>query len=226
MDSMRYLLMTLALGITAGCAAPQKVAGPSPEFAPIIPEATSQTSIPTGSVYNVAFSDSWFGEKKAYRVGDIVTVVLDESLDADTTTKNTASRKTKTDVLSPLQIAKWGSPGGILSTDLQEENEVSSTGSGVIDQSATLQGTMTAQVVEVYPNGNLLIRGEKIVNFSSGSEVVQVKGIIRPQDIQPDNTVQSKRLASAQITYKGVGPNANVQKIPWGTNILLSIWPF
>ena len=109
---MRGFLMTLALGITAGCTAPQKVAGPSPEFAPIIPEATSQTSIPTGSVYNVAFSDSWFGEKKAYRVGDIVTVVLDESLDADTTTKNTASRKTKTDVLSPLQIAKWGSQGG------------------------------------------------------------------------------------------------------------------
>lgn len=223
---MRGFLMTLALGITAGCAAPQKVAGPSPEFAPIIPEATSQTSIPTGSVYNVAFSDSWFGEKKAYRVGDIVTVVLDESLDADTTTKNTASRKTKTDVLSPLQIAKWGSPGGILSSDLQEENEISSTGSGVIDQSATFKGTMTAQVVEVYPNGNLLIRGEKIVNFSSGSEVVQVKGIIRPQDIQPDNTVQSKRLASAQITYKGVGPNANAQQVPWGTNLLLSVWPF
>ena len=223
---MRGFLMTLALGITAGCAAPQKVAGPSPEFAPIIPEATSQTSIPTGSVYNVAFSDSWFGEKKAYRVGDIVTVVLDESLDADTPTKNTASRKTKTDVLSPLQIAKWGSPGGILSSDLQEENEISSTGSGVIDQSATFKGTMTAQVVEVYPNGNLLIRGEKIVNFSSGSEVVQVKGIIRPQDIQPDNTVQSKRLASAQITYKGVGPNANAQQVPWGTNLLLSIWPF
>jgi flagellar L-ring protein precursor FlgH len=188
--------------------------------------ASQQSSIPTGSLYNAAFSDSWFGEKKGYRVGDIVTVVLDESVDADTTTKNTASRKTKTDVLSPLQLAKWGSPGGLLSSDLQEENEVSSTGSGVIDQSATLKGTMTAQVVEVYPNGNLLIRGEKIVNFSSGSEVVQVKGIIRPQDIQPDNTVQSKRLASAQITYKGVGPNANVQKIPWGTNLLLSIWPF
>jgi flagellar L-ring protein precursor FlgH len=214
------------LVVLAGCAGPQKVAGPSPEFAPVIPVASQQSAIPTGSVYNVAFSDSWFGEKTAYRVGDIVTVVLDESVDADTTTKNTASRKTKTDVLSPLQLAKWGSPGGLLSSDLQEENEVSSTGSGVIDQSATLKGTMTAQVVEIYPNGNLLIRGEKIVNFSSGSEVVQVKGIIRPQDIQPDNTVQSKRLASAQITYKGVGPNANVQKIPWGTNLLLSIWPF
>ena len=223
---MQHFLMTFGVLMIAGCAGPQKVAGPSPEFAPIIPVANQQSAIPTGSVYNVAFSDSWFGEKKAYRVGGIVTVVLDESVDADTTTKNTASRKTKTDVLSPLQLAKWGSPGGFLSSDLQEENEVSSTGSGVIDQSATLKGTMTAQIVEVYPNGNLLIRGEKIVNFSSGSEVVQVKGIIRPEDIQPDNTVQSKRLASAQITYKGVGPNANVQKIPWGTNLLLSIWPF
>jgi flagellar L-ring protein precursor FlgH len=223
---MRWVLVFIGFGLLGGCVNPQKVAGPSPDYAPVIPEPTARASIPTGSLYNVAFSDSWFGEKKAYRVGDIVTVVLDESLDADTTTKNTASRKTKTDVLSPLQIAKWGSPGGILSTDIQEENEVSSTGSGVIDQSATFKGTMTAQVVEVYPNGNLLIRGEKIVNFSSGSEVVQVKGIIRPQDIQPDNTVQSKRLASAQITYKGVGPNANVQQMPWGTNLLLSIWPF
>jgi flagellar L-ring protein precursor FlgH len=223
---MRWVLVFIGFGLLGGCVNPQKVAGPSPDYAPVIPEPIARASIPTGSVYNVAFSDSWFGEKKAYRVGDIVTVVLDESLDADTTTKNTASRKTKTDVLSPLQIAKWGSPGGILSTDIQEENEVSSTGSGVIDQSATFKGTMTAQVVEVYPNGNLLIRGEKIVNFSSGSEVVQVKGIIRPQDIQPDNTVQSKRLASAQITYKGVGPNANVQQMPWGTNLLLSIWPF
>jgi len=223
---MRWVLVFIGFGLLGGCVNPQKVAGPSPDYAPVIPEPTARASIPTGSVYNVAFSDSWFGEKKAYRVGDIVTVVLDESLDADTTTKNTASRKTKTDVLSPLQIAKWGSPGGILSTDIQEENEVSSTGSGVIDQSATFKGTMTAQVVEVYPNGNLLIRGEKIVNFSSGSEVVQVKGIIRPQDIQPDNTVQSKRLASAQITYKGVGPNANAQQVPWGTNLLLSIWPF
>jgi flagellar L-ring protein precursor FlgH len=180
-----------------------------------MPVERARSSIPTGSIYEASHSDSWFGEKKAYRVGDMVTVVLDESLDADTTTKNTASRK---------NIA--GAGGLFLSDDMQEENEISSSGSGVIDQSATLQGTMTAQVVEVYPNGNLLIRGEKIVNFSVGSEVVQVKGIIRPQDIAPDNTVQSKRLASAQITYKGVGQNANAQRIPWGTNLLLSIWPF
>jgi len=118
---MRKLSTIFGLVMLAGCAGPQKVAGPSPEFAPVIPVASQQSSIPTGSIYNVAFSDSWFGEKTAYRVGDIVTVVLDESVDADTTTKNTASRKTKTDVLSPLQLAKWGSPGGLLSSDLHKK---------------------------------------------------------------------------------------------------------
>lgn len=208
-----------------GCAS-QQVAGPSPEYAPVVPQMMIAEAIPTGSIYRAAHSDNWFGEKKSYQIGDVITVVLDESMDADSTSKNTASKKTKTDVLSPLQLAKWGSPGGLLSEDMQEENEISSEGSGVLDQSATFKGTMTAQIVEVYSNGNLLIRGEKIVTFSSGSEVIQVKGIIRPEDIQPDNSIQSKRLANAQISYKGVGANANAQRVPWGTNLIFSLWPF
>ena len=223
---MRLSIIALSLLSLSGCVAQQQISGPSPEYAPVIPETQVADGIPTGSIYNQAHADSWFGEKNSYRVGDIITVVLDESVDADATAKNTTSRKTKNDVLSPLQIAKWGSPGGFLSEDLQEENELSSAGSGVIDQSASLSGTMSAQVVEVYPNGNLLIRGEKIVNLTTGSEVVQVKGIIRPQDVAPDNTIQSKRIASAQISYKGVGQNANAQQTPWGTNLLYSLWPF
>lgn len=219
-------LFSLAFGALclSGCAT-QKVAGPSPEYAPVIPEQVAAQSLPTGSIYNQGHADSWFGEKKAYRVGDIVTVVLDEAIDADATASNSASRTTNNDVLTASQLAKWGSVGGILPSDLGQ-TAISSDGSGTTGQSASMSGTMTAQVVEVYPNGNLLIRGEKIVNFSSGSEVVQVKGIIRPQDIQPDNTVQSRRLASAQITYKGVGSNTNATRVPWGTNLFFSLWPF
>lgn len=222
---MHILMISFFLVILTGCAA-QQVAGPSPEYAPVIPVATVGSVLPTGSVYNQAHSDSWFGEKKAFQVGDIITVVLDESLDADSNSSSETSRKSKTDVLSPLQLARLGSAGGLFSSDFQEENEISAEGSGSLDQSATFTGTMTAQVAEVYPNGNLLIRGEKIVNFTSGTEVVQVKGIIRPQDVQPDNTVQSKRLAAAQITYKGVGAAANAQRVPWGSGFLLSLWPF
>ncbi|MDB9862124.1 flagellar basal body L-ring protein FlgH [Litorivicinus sp.] len=222
---MRLLLLSVSVLCISGCA-PQKIAGPSPDYAPVIPQTAKVGTVPTGSVYNAAHADGWFGEKRAFQVGDIITILLDESLDADASANNTASRKTKNDVLSPLQIAKWGSPGGLFSEDFKQENEITSDGSGTSDQSASFTGTMTAQVAEVYANGNLLIRGEKIVNFSSGSEVVQVKGIIRPEDIQPDNTVQSRRLAAAQISYTGVGSNANAQRVPWGTNLIFSLWPF
>ena len=218
----------LGLACTLGGCAAQQVAGPSPEYAPVVPQPVVESHIPTGSVFNQAHTDSWFGEKAVYRVGDVITVILDESVTGDSTSTNEASRTTTTDVFTAGQLARFGSNGGLLLPN--DENplasEITSSGSGETEQSATLTGTMTAQVIEVYANGNLGIRGEKIVNFSNGSEVIQVKGIIRPADIQPDNTVQSKRIASAQISYKGVGPNSNVARLPWGTNLLLSIWPF
>jgi flagellar L-ring protein precursor FlgH len=223
---MRCLIGCLAIGLISGCAQ-QQVAGPSPEYAPVTPAPVQASAVPTGSIYDRAHSDSWFGEKKNFQVGDVITVILNESMTGDSTSTNESSRTTTTDVLSPAQLARFGSNGGLLSNDENPiETELTSSGSGETEQSATLTGTMTAQVAEVYANGNLLIRGEKIVNFSSGSEVIQVKGIIRPEDIQPDNTVQSKRLASAQISYKGVGQNANASRTPWGTNILMSVWPF
>lgn len=224
---MRCSIIALSVLALSGCAAQQQVAGPSPEYAPVLPETKVADRIPTGSIYDRAHADSWFGEKTTYQIGDVVTVILDESMSGDSAATNEASRTTTTDVLSPAQLARWGSPGGLLSSDDNPiETELTSSGSGETEQSATLTATMTAQVVEVYPNGNLMIRGEKIVNFSNGSEVVQVKGIIRPSDIQPDNTVQSKRIAAAQITYKGFGQNANASRTPWGTNLFMAIWPF
>jgi len=225
---MKFVSIMCLVLVLSGCAA-QQVAGPSPEYAPVIPEPKVASSIPTGSIFSSANADSWFGEKKTYQMGDVITVLLSESVNGSASATNEASRETSTDVLTAAQLARIGSPGGLL---LDSENgtpidtAISSSGSGATGQSASLTGTMTAQVVDVYPNGNLMIRGEKIVNFSTGSEVIQVKGIIRPQDVQPDNTVQSKRIASAQISYKGTGQNANASKTPWATNLLMAIWPF
>jgi flagellar L-ring protein precursor FlgH len=225
---MKFVSIVCLVLVLSGCAA-QQVAGPSPEYAPVIPEPKVASSIPTGSIFSSANADSWFGEKKTYQTGDVITVLLSESVNGSASATNEASRETSTDVLTAAQLARIGSPGGLL---LDSENgtpidtAISSSGSGATGQSASLTGTMTAQVVDVYPNGNLMIRGEKIVNFSTGSEVIQVKGIIRPQDVQPDNTVQSKRIASAQISYKGTGQNVNASKTPWATNLLMAIWPF
>ena len=225
---MRLFNLIFLILFLTGCAA-QKVAGPSPEYAPVVPQPRVASSIPTGSIFSRANADSWFGEKKTYQVGDVITVLLSESMNGSASATNEASRETSTDVLTAAQIARIGTPGGLL-LDSQNgtpiDTTIESAGSGATGQSASLTGTMTAQVVDIYPNGNLMIRGEKIVNFSTGSEVIQVKGIIRPQDVQPDNTVQSKRIASAQISYKGTGQNANASRTPWGTNLLMAIWPF
>ena len=81
-------------------------------------------------------------------------------------------------------------------------------------------------VVEVLGNGNLVIIGEKQLALTEGSEFIQVKGIIRPADIQPDNTILSHRIANAQISYRGSGELASATKTAWLTSLLYNFWPF
>jgi flagellar L-ring protein precursor FlgH len=107
-------------------------------------------------------------------------------------------------------------------------NDASNTsaGSGTADQTATLTGSLAVSVVEVLPNGNLVVRGEKQLSLSEGSEVIQVSGVIRPQDVSPNNTVLSRRLAHSQIAYRGSGDLAVASRPGWGTNLLNRFWPF
>jgi flagellar L-ring protein precursor FlgH len=81
-------------------------------------------------------------------------------------------------------------------------------------------------VIEILANGNMVVRGEKKLGLSEGTEVIQVSGVIRPQDIGPNGTVQSLRLANAQISYRGSGELAAASKPGWGTSGLLKFWPF
>jgi flagellar L-ring protein precursor FlgH len=71
-----------------------------------------------------------------------------------------------------------------------------------------------------------MVRGEKQLAFTEGSEVIQISGILRPNDVSPNNMVQSRRLANAQISYRGTGDMANASKAGWGTSALLKLWPF
>jgi flagellar L-ring protein precursor FlgH len=81
-------------------------------------------------------------------------------------------------------------------------------------------------VIEIMANGNLVLRGEKQVALTEGSEVIQVAGVVRAEDIAPNNTVASRRLANAQIAYRGTGDLAAPSRAGWGTSALLKLWPF
>ena len=105
-------------------------------------------------------------------------------------------------------------------------NKASSTGTGTADQLATLTGSVAVTVVEILANGNLMVRGEKKLGLAEGTEVIQVSGVIRPEDVGPNSTVQSRRLANAQIAYRGSGDLANATRAGWGTTLLHKFWPF
>jgi flagellar L-ring protein precursor FlgH len=109
---------------------------------------------------------------------------------------------------------------------LDGDATLKSEGKGNAGQTAELTGAISVTISEVLPNGNLVIRGEKQLALSEGSEFIQVAGIVRPEDVAPDGSVQSRRLANAQIAYRGTGELANASRGGWGTQLLNRFWPF
>ena len=227
---MKYLILFVCISaLLGGCAntdLTQKTLTHSPDFAPVYPLASDANRIPTGGIYGNRQSDAWFGRGRNFQVGDIITVLLDESTQAARTSNTDLSREAKNTGLPTGLSTEVGKISPFLQgIDLSSSGQTSK-GKGVADQKATLKGSLAVTVVEVLANGNLMVRGEKKLGLAEGTEVIQVSGIIRPQDVGPNSTVQSLRLANAQIAYRGNGDVANAAKAGWGTSALHRFWPF
>ncbi len=228
----RRLAALALLGATVaaltGCASmsPPPQLTHSPEFGPVYPAPADESRVPTGAIYNGRQSDQWFGRGRNLRVGDIVTVLMDEATQGERKQSANVSRKASNDVV-PSGIASKliGRSSSLTGINLNDA-EITSSGSGDIGQGATLKGEISVTVVEVLSNGNLVVRGEKQMALSEGTEVIQVSGIIRPDDISRNNTVRSRRLTNAQFIYRGTGDIANASRAGWGTRALMNFWPF
>ena len=213
------LALPIALGLTlAGCNNLPTKLSHSPEFAPVYPVATDTRALPTGAIYSGRGSDLWFGRGRTYAVGDLITVLLNESTQASREQTGDIKRKNTNDILPK----SWSDKVGVN----LNSSSITSSGSGTADQTASLTGSIAVTVVEVLANGNMMVRGEKQLALTEGSEVIQVSGIVRPEDISPNGTVQSRRLANAQIAYRGTGDMASAVRPGWGTNLLMKLWPF
>jgi flagellar L-ring protein precursor FlgH len=227
MKTLRPLFIVSALALLQGCATEpvDMVLRPSPEFQPVYPLASDRPKIATGGIYSNRQSDAWFGRGRNYQVGDIITVLLNESTQAARTQNSDVSREAKNSLPSGAS-AQVGKMSPFLDGVNLNDNRSSSTGKGKADQQASLSGSVAVTVVEILANGNLVIRGEKKLGLAEGTEVIQVSGVIRPEDIGPNSTVQSRRLANAQIAYRGSGDLANATRAGWGTTLMHKFWPF
>ena len=226
----KMLRFYVLVGISAlvSCASVTSPNAPSAAgFEIIDPIPAAGPELPTGSIFDNGAN--LYPAGRAYStgmfdVGDIITVVLDESAQASRVTGLTTERVSN-GVLTPGIF-----PAGTEANDLANIENLGSTigsdGNGTAGQSASLNGSISAVVQQVLSNGNLVIFGEKEIELNEGSEYIMVRGIVRPQDIQPNNTVLSRRLANAQFSYSGVGALANSTKVPVGTRLLYTLWPF
>jgi flagellar L-ring protein precursor FlgH len=194
-------------------------------FAPVYPMAKEHPPQATGAIYSSRSSENFFGRGRSFQVGDVITVILDESATAKRSQVGSTSRASTNDVLKGNN-AVIAAAGNFLGGASTLGANVTNKGTGTADQSATLTGSVAVSVIEIMANGNLVLRGEKQVALTEGSEVIQVAGVVRAEDIAPNNTVASRRLANAQIAYRGTGDLAATSRASWGTSALLKLWPF
>lgn len=150
---------------------------------------------------------SLYTDKKAMKVEDVITVLILEDSKAANDAKTSTDKSQDASVdLNPLTMTWGGNPteytpkvgfGGGVSQKYD--------GQGKTSRKGEVKATVSARIVAVYDNGNLLIEGNKEVEINSEKEILRVSGIVRPEDISPDNTILSEKIADARIQYTGQG---------------------
>jgi len=215
MTHSKAVIVVLALLVLQGCAATRMEVQPDPLFAPVDLKEARFQPLNNGSIYQSGRSVRLFEDNKAFRIGDILSVTLAESTNA---TKSAATTTAKDDEIAIgagtiLGITPTYKGDSFLGNDLTAERGF--TGSGDSNQSNSLDGEISVMVVDILPNGNLVVRGEKIIGLNQGSEFLRISGIVRPQDVSSNNVVLSTKLANAHIYYGGGGPIAEANTKGW-----------
>lgn len=162
---------------------------------------------------------------KAQAVGDLLTIIVDESATAQTSAKTDTKRDGKTEISGKAGLGQGSSEQiGVFGFDTANKNEFK--GEGKTDRSGRLQTTVQAVVENVLPNGTLYVRGRKVITINNEDQEVELTGFVRPDNIRINNTVVSSVMADAKIRYVGDGVISDKQRVGWGTRLLDAIWPF
>ena len=166
-----------------------------------------------------------FRDLKAYRVGDIVTIAVRESTSAVSQATTDSSKEADFSAGAPGFFGlekRIGELSGLLDTnrDSQFQGEARTTRSNVLTTS------VTARVVEAFPNGNMLLEGNREVLINGERQIVTVRGVVRPSDVSPLNVVVSTSLAEMEIQVEGRGIVSRAQKPGMLYKILSGFWPF
>ncbi len=220
--SLRFFVLLPIFLTACGTPLPKR----EPSFSPVAPADLRPPSQSSGGIYQAGYDNRLFEDHTARRVGDILTVTLNENTASK---KDASNQDSKDDSVSVGLPALFGLGAMLLGSDMKTSmtSNKAFKGKGNTDQSNKLNGSISVTVVELLPNGNLKIRGEKRITLNQGDEFVRLSGIVRPVDITPANVIDSQKIADATFMYTGEGSLADSSTKGWLSRVLNSPWfPF
>jgi len=188
------------------------------------PEARTATTSVNGAIFNVSSSRPLFEDRRARYVGDTLTINIVEKTQASKKSDTKAERSQSVDVSVPTIVGLpfKGAQGLTLGAD--SGNKFG--GKGENTSSNDFTSTITVTVIDVLPNGNLLVSGEKLLGLKEGEEFIRFSGVVNPNTITGANTVQSTQVADARMEFKANGFLDTAQVMGWLSRFFLTVMPF
>jgi flagellar L-ring protein FlgH len=235
MKTVAPFLVFLAVAMLSGCY--NNEVKRDPAFAAVRPAPIEPQDNYDGAIFDARNNISLFEDYRARRVGDILTVKLEEQTDAEKETETTVDKSNNNSIDNPTLFGttpQFNLPGQLPLANTKDNNlafglnsNSAFKGAGDSDQNNKLTGNISVSVVEVLPNGNMVIRGERVITINQGNEYIRLSGMISPRDIEADNSISSIRIADAQISYVGDGPTNDANVMGWLSRFFVSaLMPF
>lgn len=221
MNSLRLIsLLTLLLSACATTTPPTAIHQPMS----VRPESRQGSGPANGAIFSLAAARPLFEDRRARQVGDTLVINVTEKTAASKISENKAERSHSIDASIPTVV---GLPGkGLQGTALAASDSSKFDGKGQNTSANDFTSTLTVTVIEVYPNGNLLVSGEKQIGLKEGEEFIRFSGVVNPVNITAANTVASTQVADARIEYKANGFLDTTQVMGWLGKFFLSFMPF
>lgn len=209
----KNVMVCLAALMLSGCETPTYLAQKDDaDYAPPKETVAPATVVSGGGLYSSSYSWSLVQDRRAYRVGDILTVNLEESTQSSKQASTNFGKQNDVSLGVPEVLGHTlDKLSGTVNGDRNFKGAANS------QQQNMLRGAITVAVHRVLPNGVMEIRGEKWLTLNQGDEYLRVTGLVRPEDISPGNAISSQRIANARISYSGRGALSDSNSAGWLT---------
>ena len=229
-SSWRYVLAASLVASMAGCA----ITPPTSLHQPMSARSVPPVQTETGSIFKASYSSQAsrytpiFEDRRARYVGDIVIVTLNEKTNANKKSNSNVDRDSGTTMTAPSPLALLGVPipASFMKMNMEAETNNTFTGGGASGSNNVFTGTIAVTVIEVLPNGNLVVSGEKQVGINQGQEFIRFSGVVNPVNIGNNSTISSIQVADARIEYRSNGYIDEAQTMGWFSRALMSVSPF